>query len=73
MRVAIAGAGNAGLFIANDLHATGHEVQLIEQVPAVVERAAQHRHRTVGLETDAAIFLAGRSGDLEVGADAAAA
>ena len=40
MRVAIAGAGNVGLFIANDLAATGHEVQLIEQNPAVVERAA---------------------------------
>ena len=40
MRVAIAGAGNVGLFIANDLEATGHEVQLIEQNPAVVERAA---------------------------------
>jgi trk system potassium uptake protein len=39
MRVAIAGAGNVGLFIANDLHATGHDVQLIEQDPAVVERA----------------------------------
>jgi trk system potassium uptake protein len=39
MRVAIAGAGNVGLFIANDLHATGHDVQLIEQNPEVVERA----------------------------------
>jgi trk system potassium uptake protein TrkA len=39
MRVAIAGAGNVGLFIANDLHGAGHEVQLIEQNPAVVERA----------------------------------
>jgi trk system potassium uptake protein TrkA len=39
MRVAIAGAGNVGLFIANDLRAGGHEVQLIEQNPAVVERA----------------------------------
>jgi trk/ktr system potassium uptake protein len=39
MRVAIAGAGNVGLYIANDLHAAGHEVQLIEQNPAVVERA----------------------------------
>jgi trk system potassium uptake protein TrkA len=37
--VAIAGAGNVGLFIANDLHSAGHEVQLIEQNPAVVERA----------------------------------
>jgi trk system potassium uptake protein len=39
MRVGIAGAGNVGLFIANDLHAAGHEVQLIEQNPTVVERA----------------------------------
>ena len=39
MRVAIAGAGNVGLFIANDLRATGHEVLLIEQDPAVVDRA----------------------------------
>jgi len=39
MRVAIAGAGNVGLFIANDLLEAGHQVQLIEQNPAVVERA----------------------------------
>jgi len=39
MRVAIAGAGNVGLFIANDLVGAGHEVQLIEQNPAVVEKA----------------------------------
>jgi trk system potassium uptake protein TrkA len=39
MRVAIAGAGNVGLFIANDLRGAGHEVQLIEQNPTVVERA----------------------------------
>jgi trk system potassium uptake protein TrkA len=39
MRVAIAGAGNVGLFIANDLLRTGHEVQLIEQNPEVVRRA----------------------------------
>ena len=38
MRVAIAGAGNVGLFIANDLVSAGHEVQLIEQNPLVVER-----------------------------------
>jgi trk system potassium uptake protein TrkA len=31
MRVAIAGAGNVGLFIANDLVATGHDVIIIEQ------------------------------------------
>jgi trk system potassium uptake protein TrkA len=40
MRVAIAGAGNVGLFIANDLQTTGHEVQLIEQNPDVAGRLA---------------------------------
>ena len=39
MRVAIAGAGAVGLFIANDLREAGHEVLLIEQKPAVKERA----------------------------------
>jgi trk system potassium uptake protein TrkA len=39
MRVAIAGAGNVGLFISNDLRAAGHEVLIIEQNPAVVKRA----------------------------------
>ncbi|MEO7836234.1 MAG: 2-dehydropantoate 2-reductase N-terminal domain-containing protein, partial [Acidimicrobiales bacterium] len=31
MRVAIAGAGNVGTYIAADLKAAGHEVLLIEQ------------------------------------------
>jgi trk system potassium uptake protein TrkA len=39
MRVAIAGAGNVGLFIADDLLSVGHEVQIIEQNPDVVQRA----------------------------------
>jgi len=39
MRVAIAGAGAVGLYIADDLHEAGHEVLLIEQQPAVRERA----------------------------------
>jgi len=39
MRVAIAGAGNVGLFIANDLRAAGHEVLLMEQNPSVKARA----------------------------------
>ncbi len=39
MRVAIAGAGNVGLFIANDLRAADHDVLIIEQNPAVVKRA----------------------------------
>jgi trk system potassium uptake protein TrkA len=40
MRVAIAGAGNVGQFIANDLAGAGHEVLLIEQEPAVVTRGS---------------------------------
>lgn len=39
MRVAIAGAGNVGLFIANELQQTGHQVTLIEQNRVVAERA----------------------------------
>jgi trk system potassium uptake protein TrkA len=39
MRVAIAGAGNVGLFIANDLAGAGHDVQLLESNPEVVERS----------------------------------
>ena len=39
MRVGIAGAGAVGLFIANDLIGSGHEVLLIEQQPRVQERA----------------------------------
>ena len=44
MRVAIAGAGNVGLFIANDLVGAGHEVLLIEQNPAR-RRARRGRRR----------------------------
>jgi trk system potassium uptake protein TrkA len=39
MRVAIAGAGNVGLFIANDLRNAGHDVLVIEQNQSVVDRA----------------------------------
>jgi trk system potassium uptake protein TrkA len=48
MRVAIAGAGNVGLFIANDLVTTGHEVLLIEQNQDVVQR--QQPHAADGVE-----------------------
>ena len=48
MRVAIAGAGNVGLFIANDLVNTGHEVLLIEQNQDVVQR--QQPHAAAGVE-----------------------
>ena len=39
MRVVIAGGGNVGKFIASDLAASGHDVSVLEQSPAVVERA----------------------------------
>jgi trk system potassium uptake protein len=39
MKVAIAGAGNVGQFIANDLAMAGHEVLIIEQDPGVVSRS----------------------------------
>ena len=39
MRVAIAGAGNVGQFIANDLALAGHEVLILEQDPGVVSRS----------------------------------
>jgi trk system potassium uptake protein TrkA len=38
MRVAIAGAGNVGTFIANELVTNGHEVLLLEQNPTVAAR-----------------------------------
>ncbi len=40
MRVAIAGAGNVGLFIANDLSGAGHDVLLLEQSESVRQRAS---------------------------------
>jgi trk system potassium uptake protein TrkA len=39
MRVAIAGAGKVGLFIANDLRSAGHEVLLIEQDQSIANRS----------------------------------
>jgi len=39
MRVAVAGAGAVGVYIANDLKDAGHDVLIIEQNPAVKERA----------------------------------
>ncbi len=38
MRVAIAGAGNVGTYIAGDLKDAGHEVMVIEQNPDLVAR-----------------------------------
>src|SRR5207302_1454148 len=38
MKVAIAGAGNVGLYIATDLQQAGHDVLLIEENPDLVAR-----------------------------------
>ena len=38
MKVAIAGAGNVGVYIADDLRAAGHHVLMIEQDPELVAR-----------------------------------
>jgi len=46
MRVAIAGAGNVGLHVADALYRSGHEVLLIEQQRAVQERS----HTEPGIE-----------------------
>jgi trk system potassium uptake protein len=43
MKVAIAGGGSVGTAIARDLHASGHEVLVLERDPDLVER---HRHET---------------------------
>jgi trk system potassium uptake protein len=64
MRVAIAGAGNVGLFIANDLVSAGHQVQLIEQNPNVVDRS----HTADGVEwllADACEVASLRQAELE--------
>jgi trk system potassium uptake protein TrkA len=42
MRVAIAGAGNVGLHVADALGRSGHEVLIIEQDRGVAARAATH-------------------------------
>jgi trk system potassium uptake protein len=41
MRIVVAGAGNIGRHLANDLHHRGHDVTVIEQDADVLERAQQ--------------------------------
>ena len=50
MRVGVAGAGNVGLFIANELVDNGHDVMLIEQQPGVAARVVKRE----GLEVHVA-------------------
>jgi trk system potassium uptake protein TrkA len=38
MNIVIAGAGSVGRYMAQQLHAAGHAVALVDQTPAVVER-----------------------------------
>ncbi len=42
MKVVIAGAGNVGSFIAEDLHKAGHEVLAIEQDAGLVAKLREH-------------------------------
>ncbi|HZB04865.1 MAG TPA: TrkA family potassium uptake protein [Actinomycetota bacterium] len=41
MRIVVAGAGNIGRHLAHDLHRRGHDVVVIEQDPAVLDRAQE--------------------------------
>jgi trk system potassium uptake protein len=41
MRIVVAGAGNIGRHLAHDLTGRGHEVMVIEQDPAVLDRAQE--------------------------------
>jgi trk system potassium uptake protein TrkA len=56
MRVAIAGAGNVGTYIASDLHEGGHQVLLIEQDPDVVARVRAALPGVTVAEADACEF-----------------
>lgn len=53
MRVAVAGAGNVGTYIAADLTEGGHEVALIEQDPDVVARVRAALPKVKVVEADA--------------------
>jgi trk system potassium uptake protein TrkA len=54
MKVIIAGAGSVGRYMAQQLHASGHEVTLIDNAPAVVDRCRP---------TDGAAGIAVKLGD----------
>jgi trk system potassium uptake protein TrkA len=41
VRIVVAGAGNIGRHLAHDLHRRGHDVVVIEQDPAVLDRAQE--------------------------------
>jgi trk system potassium uptake protein TrkA len=53
VKVAIAGAGNVGTYIAADLHDGGHEVLLIEQDPDAVARVRASLKGVTVVEADA--------------------
>ena len=65
MRVTIAGGGNVGLFIADQLASAGHDVLVLEQSPEVVARARDH-HASIRLTiADACEVSSLRSAQLE--------
>ncbi|MGZ4710832.1 MAG: NAD-binding protein, partial [Acidimicrobiales bacterium] len=42
MRVVLVGGGNVGTYIARELHASGHEVLIVEEDPNRVAEAVAH-------------------------------
>ncbi|MBI2169796.1 MAG: TrkA family potassium uptake protein [Actinobacteria bacterium] len=64
MRVVIAGGGNVGSFIANELADAGHRVLVIEQLPPVAERAVS-RDEVEWMVADACEFSTLQAAELE--------
>lgn len=63
--MAIAGGGNVGTFIARELRRAGHEVQVLERQPAVVERHAAGDDGIEWLVADACEFRSLEAAGLE--------
>ena len=53
MKVAICGAGSVGTTMARDLHASGHEVLVLEQDPELVERRREELGEVTWVAADA--------------------
>jgi glycine dehydrogenase subunit 2 len=51
MRVAIAGAGNVGLYIANAMDAAGHQVLLMDSEPEVVRHFVRLSQKNFSIDT----------------------
>jgi trk system potassium uptake protein TrkA len=65
VKVAIAGAGNVGLFLAEDLSASGHDVLLIEKNPALAAKLDQPGRGVRVLAADACEVTSLQAANLE--------